>query len=321
MPLFHLFNRLFTSRIAVGLVLFLLLALLIWYGGPKLGIDGTEPLASQANRLIAIAVLAVLFLALEAFRRWRLQRLNRRILSSLGGVGATPDLDGRLGRVREGYLMLCEALRGHGGTRRRDRRHLYEQPWYLVLGQNSSGPIHGARRLRPGFRAGQRTHAAVLRPRARPRRRVRLVGDRRRGVRRRARRLRDRARPGAGRRMGRSPGLPEVGTPPSSAERHHSDHARKLPAARGDRAGDRGTDAPARAGSHGTFPHDAPDLSSGDQMRPDCRILAVLLQSRRRRTRASPWRDASAPEAPPHVRPRTGRGSCFVPAAPRAPPC
>ena len=139
MPLFHLFNRLFTSRIAVGLVLFLLLALLIWYGGPKLGIDGTEPLASQANRLIAIAVLAVLFLALEAFRRWRLQRLNRRILSSLGGVGATPDLDGRLGRVREGYLMLCEALRGHGGTRRRDRRHLYEQPWYLVLGQNSSG--------------------------------------------------------------------------------------------------------------------------------------------------------------------------------------
>ena len=139
MPLFHLINRLFTSRIAVGLVLFVLLALLIWYGGPKLGIDGTEPLASQTNRLIAIAVLAVLFLALEAFRRWRLQRLNRRILSSLGGAGGAPDLDGRLGRVREGYLMLCEALRGHGGARPRDRRHLYEQPWYLVLGQNGSG--------------------------------------------------------------------------------------------------------------------------------------------------------------------------------------
>ena len=136
---FHLLNRLLTSRIAVGLVLFALLALLIWFGGPKLGIDGTEPLASRTNRLVAIAVLAVAFLALEAFRRWRLQRLNRRILSSLGDAGGAPDFDGRLGRVREGYLVLCEALRGHGRARARNRRHLYEQPWYLLLGQNGSG--------------------------------------------------------------------------------------------------------------------------------------------------------------------------------------
>ena len=139
MRLFHVFDRLVTSRIALGLVLFALLALLIWYGGPKLAIDGAEPLASQTNRLIAIAVLAVAFLALEAFRRWRLNRLNRRILSSLESLDGPPGPAGGIGRVREGYAMFCEALRTRGGARLRNRRHLYEQPWYLVLGEPGSG--------------------------------------------------------------------------------------------------------------------------------------------------------------------------------------
>ena len=137
MRVFHFFNRLLTSRIAVGLVLFVALALLVWYGGPELAIDGAEPLASRTNRLIAIAVLAVLFLGLEAFRRWRLGRLNRRILSSLGSIDEAPGPGDRTGRVREGYMMLCEALRTHGGARA--RRRLHEQPWYLVLGETGSG--------------------------------------------------------------------------------------------------------------------------------------------------------------------------------------
>ena len=139
MRLFQIFDRLVTSRIALGLVLFALLALLIWYGGPKLAIDGSEPLASQTSRLIAIAVLAVVFLGLEALRRWRLNRLNRRILSSLSSLGESSGPAGGIGRVREGYAMLCEALRTRGGARLRNRSHLYEQPWYLVLGEPGSG--------------------------------------------------------------------------------------------------------------------------------------------------------------------------------------
>lgn len=139
MRLFHGLDRLVTSRITVGFVLFALLALLLWYGGPKLAIDGARPLESQLHRLIAIAVLAVVFLLLEVFRRWRLRRLNRSILSSLGGTGGGPgELEG-IGRIREGYMMLGEALRGHGGARMRDRRHLYHQPWFLLLGEPGAG--------------------------------------------------------------------------------------------------------------------------------------------------------------------------------------
>ena len=139
MRLFQTFDRLVTSRIAVGLVLFALLALLVWYGGPKLAIDGSEPLASQTSRLIAIAALAVVFLALEAFRRWRLNRLNRRILSNLEGLEGQAGPAGGVGRVRESYAMLCQAMRTRGGARLRNRRHLHEQPWYLVLGEPDSG--------------------------------------------------------------------------------------------------------------------------------------------------------------------------------------
>ena len=236
MRLFHFFDRIVTSRITLGLVLFAALALLIWYGGPKLAIDGTEPLASQTSRLIAIAVLAVVFLCLEALRRWRIARLNRRILASLGSIdGASAPGDG-VGRVREGYAMLCETLRMHGGRRLRDRRHLYDQPWYLVLGEPGSGRTaalansglefvldSGSLKRSAGSVPGRGgecgwwvTDDAVF---------VVAPGG-----------LRDRARSHPGRRVGRPAGLPEVGAPTPSAERHHTDRPRELPAVRTDRA-------------------------------------------------------------------------------------
>ena len=139
MRVFQVFNRFVTSRTALVLALFVVLALLIWIGGPMIAVDGIEPLVGRTHRLIAIAVLAALFLGLEAFRRWRLRRLNRRILSGLYSDDGVSEPDDRTGRIREGHSMVCEALRAHAGARFRDRRHLYEQPWYLLLGEAGSG--------------------------------------------------------------------------------------------------------------------------------------------------------------------------------------
>ena len=84
MKFFYFLNRLASSRLTLGLVLLILLALLIWFGGPRLSIDGATPLTSQTSRLVAICALGAVFLSFEVFRRWRLERLNRHILHDIG---------------------------------------------------------------------------------------------------------------------------------------------------------------------------------------------------------------------------------------------
>ena len=140
MKFFYFLNRLASSRLTLGLVLLILLALLIWFGGPRLSIDGATPLTSQTSRLVAICALGAVFLSLEVFRRWRLERLNRHILHDIGGAqSASSGLSERSGRVREGFMLMCETLREHMGVHRRGRRYLDQFSWYVLLGASGSG--------------------------------------------------------------------------------------------------------------------------------------------------------------------------------------
>ena len=140
MKFFYLLNRFASSRLTLGLVLLIVLALLIWFGGPKLSIDETTPLATQTSRLIAICALATVFLLFEGLRRWRLERINRRILNDIGGAqSAVSSLSDRTGKVRQGFTLLCETLRERLGARRGSRRYLEQFSWYVLLGASGSG--------------------------------------------------------------------------------------------------------------------------------------------------------------------------------------
>lgn len=137
--MFYFLNRIASSRITWGVVLFVLLALLIWFGGPKLSIDEAKPLATQTNRLLAIGILAALFLLLELFRRWRLARINRQVLHNIEGAQGEIPKPEHLSHVREGFTALCATLRERMGVGRRDKRYLYDLSWYLLLGESGSG--------------------------------------------------------------------------------------------------------------------------------------------------------------------------------------
>ncbi len=140
MKFFYLLNRFASSRLTLGLALLVGLALLIWFGGPKLTIDESMPLASQTSRLIAICALATVFLLFEGLRRWRLERINRRILNDIGGAQSeVSSLSDRTGKVRQGFTLLCETLRERLGARRGSRRYLEQFSWYVVLGASGSG--------------------------------------------------------------------------------------------------------------------------------------------------------------------------------------
>lgn len=139
MGFLRVIGRILTSRITLGLALLLGLGALIWFAGPKLRIEGAPPLASQMTRIVLIGALALLFIAFELLRRWRLHRLNQRILSDLNHAQgeSAPTPGGH--RVREGFATLCDALRTQAGGQRAQRRHLRGLAWYLMLGESGSG--------------------------------------------------------------------------------------------------------------------------------------------------------------------------------------
>lgn len=140
MRFFYFLNRFATSRLTLGVLILILLACLIWFFGPKIEIDEAAPLASQTSRLIAIGVLVLLFLLLEVFRRWRLARINRRVLNNIERAqGETAEISDRVGNVRESFTALCETLRERMGVRPKDRRYIYDISWYLLLGETGSG--------------------------------------------------------------------------------------------------------------------------------------------------------------------------------------
>ncbi|MEX3899867.1 type VI secretion system membrane subunit TssM [Paraburkholderia sp. BR10954] len=128
-----------TSRwfpIAIGL---LLIAALIWLGGPYLGIGARQPLASGAARLALIFALFLAWLLYEQVMQWRARRKTSQLSGELAGQDAQLRVDDSASAERE---QLQQRFREAIDTLRKTRKNgsnLYALPWYVVIGPPGSG--------------------------------------------------------------------------------------------------------------------------------------------------------------------------------------
>ncbi|HEX7731735.1 MAG TPA: type VI secretion system membrane subunit TssM, partial [Rhodanobacter sp.] len=123
----------------ITLVGIVLLALLIWLGGPYLGIGSSQPLAGVAARLLLIVLIVVAWLAILQIRAWRARGKAQQMSGELAAQGGQAgDRDAR-GAAERSQLQarFQEAV----DTLRRTRRggNLYALPWYVVIGPPGSG--------------------------------------------------------------------------------------------------------------------------------------------------------------------------------------
>ena len=128
------------SRAAVVALGATALGVLVWLAGPLLRLGGGAPLASTASRVAVIAVIVVAIAGLEVFRRWRVRRLNRRIIESLThgrtpGTTAGDTAGSELERLRERFDEAMAELRRTSSS----GQGLYDLPWYLVIGPPGGG--------------------------------------------------------------------------------------------------------------------------------------------------------------------------------------
>ncbi|WP_186012122.1 type VI secretion system membrane subunit TssM [Burkholderia gladioli] len=127
-------SRWFAS--AVGLAL---IAVLIWLGGPYLGLGDRQPLASPAARLALILALVLAWLVLLLVLQWRAQRKTARLSGELAGqeakLAAEEPGSAERAALQQRFREAIDTLR----RTRRNGRNLYALPWYVVIGPPGSG--------------------------------------------------------------------------------------------------------------------------------------------------------------------------------------
>ncbi len=110
-----------------------LVAALVWFGGPYLGIAGRQPLTAVSARLVLLLVLAALVMAVWLLRRVLLQRRARRMAAALDDDDRVQRVAGERRQLESRFQEALQMLRQRRGT------HLYSLPWYAVIGPPGSG--------------------------------------------------------------------------------------------------------------------------------------------------------------------------------------
>lgn len=133
---------------SVSIVFAALLCLLIWYAGPLLSLGHVAPFEPASARLIAISLVAAVFVLIGVYHLWqkmreddafmkKMLRLDRRKEDPLAASrlrkveGGVTSALARLKSMRTGARGLGKLFQG--------KRYLYELPWYITLGSQGSG--------------------------------------------------------------------------------------------------------------------------------------------------------------------------------------
>jgi type VI secretion system protein ImpL len=133
---------LFKSRLFITLIGLLLLSLLIWFGGPYLGIGESQPLGSPIVRLLVIIVIVVIWAVWLQVQQMRVRGKAKQMASDLSDQGASQASGERDDRSANERTQLQGRFQEAVETLRKNRSggtNLYALPWYVVIGPPGSG--------------------------------------------------------------------------------------------------------------------------------------------------------------------------------------
>lgn len=135
--------RVLTSTTFLVLFFTTLLALTIWFLGPVLGAAGIYPLEGVLARVIAIALiylLAIIAILVTLLRRRRteagmVEAITAESAEDPADAAARAEIAELRTRMREALALLRRSRLGG----RFGRRHVYQLPWYIIIGPPGAG--------------------------------------------------------------------------------------------------------------------------------------------------------------------------------------
>jgi len=134
--------NLFKSGWFIVLVGIVLLSVLIWFGGPYLGIGDSQPLASAVTRLVVIILILAIWVIWLQIQHLRTRSKAKQMSGDMVEQEASPagsDSDQRSAsertQLQSRFQEAVDSLR----KSKRGGSNLYTLPWYVVIGPPGSG--------------------------------------------------------------------------------------------------------------------------------------------------------------------------------------
>ncbi|WP_058912968.1 type VI secretion system membrane subunit TssM [Entomohabitans teleogrylli] len=145
---------LITHRLLWGFLGILALAFIVWHIGPLLAVGDYRPLEQESQRMIAIAIILLIWILFRLVPRLYSAWFNSRLLSQLRAApplpdSASPDLapqDQQLTQRFHDAAQLLKKARFTPGQKapgrwaaRFNSQYLYQLPWYAIIGAPGAG--------------------------------------------------------------------------------------------------------------------------------------------------------------------------------------
>jgi type VI secretion system protein ImpL len=136
-----------TARWFVTLIGAIILALVVWFVGPLIAVGDVRPLDSEIVRLIVVLIILVIWGIWNIISLLRAKKSNDQLVKGISQASAADaeaaDLEAakkeEVGvlkeRLEDALAMLKRAKLGKGSN----RQHLYQLPWYILIGPPGSG--------------------------------------------------------------------------------------------------------------------------------------------------------------------------------------
>ncbi|MFQ5621860.1 MAG: type VI secretion system membrane subunit TssM [Paracoccaceae bacterium] len=117
----------------------LVISVCLWFFGPLLALGGARPFDGMWARIVTIGILWFLTLIIVLLVLWR-RRVRERRMSEEIVEAAEPDpagnaISAEVGELRDKMRTALARLR----KSKLGRRHLYQLPWYVVIGPPGAG--------------------------------------------------------------------------------------------------------------------------------------------------------------------------------------
>lgn len=143
-----MFKKLFailTAKWLITLIGAIILSLLIWFFGPLLAFADMRPLDGEFARLITVLVIVVIWGLANLFSVMRQKRSNDQMIEDMveaADTGPSPDelasadeVAQLKERAQDALALLKKAKLGGASG----KQHLYQLPWYILIGPPGSG--------------------------------------------------------------------------------------------------------------------------------------------------------------------------------------
>ena len=133
---------------AIGLIA---IAVLVWFGGPLVAIGESKPFEAISNRIIAIVIVLLIWAITILVKRLREKKSNDELIQELSQeemaaqaaaeadaekkAATDEEIAGLKNNFQEALSILKKTkMKGRGG-----QQHLYDLPWYVIIGPPGSG--------------------------------------------------------------------------------------------------------------------------------------------------------------------------------------